>query len=371
MEECPTPIIEGEHPTTRSESRFVTWWTAGLAVMYLCGGAYGVNLLREYATETANRRKATIEAVTADRTSIPADAKPLDVQVSLRMNRFGEFSLRESGWSADFDIAFRWTGSGPNPGETFRLANGQILQREKGVSFDKGEEHYAEYRVLARIVKSFDSSRFPFSDEPLAIEVEDATRRLTTLRYVEDKQNTGVRPESIPRNLKLTRTLSGVTTRPAGGAQGEIGSVGKASDSYSLYFLAILVAPGSIGMYLKLFQALFASVALSLLALFIKPTHVDCRFGLPVGGFFASVANNLYVSTVIPDSSRLTLTDMINTVSLVTIFLVLVQSVISLHIYDTQGRERFSRIFDLASVVVFVAGYAGVNLALPIAARPL
>jgi len=368
MEECQTPEKAGDPSITRVESRFLSIWTGGLLVLYLAGGAYGANRLNEYAKETAEIRRARIEAAMTDRTPLPPGSTPSDVQISLRVNRFGEFALRESGWSVDFDIAFRWTGPILSPGETFRLTNGQILQREKGVTLDNGNEHYAEYRVLARMVKSFDSSRFPFSDEPLVIEVEDATRRLTALRYVEDKQNSGVRPESIPRNLKLTRTLSGVTARRAGGSEGETSA--SAANSYSRYFLAMLVLPGSIGVYLKLFQALFASVALTLLALFIKPTHVDCRFGLPVGGFFASVANNIYVSTVIPDSNQLTLTDMINTVSLVTIFLVLVQSVISLHIFDTKGRERFSRVFDMASVVVFVAGHAGVNIVLPFAARP-
>jgi len=82
------------------------------------------------------------------------------------------------------------------------------------------------------------------------------------------------------------------------------------------------------------------------------------------------VSNNIFLGTLLPSADRLTLTDMINTVSLLTIFFVLTQSVISLHIFDTKGRERFSRYFDMVSLVVLAIGYVGVNIALPFAARP-
>jgi hypothetical protein len=371
----PIPTL-GEDPITRGEYRFLSVWTAGLLFLYMAGGYFGVTLLRAYTLETTNAREAWIESPTADRNpqspnaASPSGAKPANVRVSMSMNRFGDFSLKESAWTADFDIAFTWTGDSVNPGETFRIANGQILQREKGASSQHGDERYAEYRVVARMVKPFDASRFPFADEGLVIQVEDATRRMEALRYAADERNTGARPESIPRNLKLSRTLTGVRVRPAGHVHTEPNTPVGAADSYSQFFFAMLIVPGSMGIYLKLFQALFASVALTLLALYIKPTHVDCRFGLPVGGFFASVANNIFVATLLPTADRLTMADMTNTVSLATIFLVLVQSVISLHFFDTLGRERFSRLFDMVSLAVFVLGYVGLNLALPVAARP-
>jgi hypothetical protein len=60
----------------------------------------------------------------------------------------------------------------------------------------------------------------------------------------------------------------------------------------------------------------------------------------------------------------------VNAIGLVTIFLTLVQSAISLYILDTMGRERLSRFFDKVSFAVFLIGYAVVNLLLVFAARP-
>jgi hypothetical protein len=96
---------------------------------------------------------------------------------------------------------------------------------------------------------------------------------------------------------------------------------------------------------------------------------VDPRFGLGIGAFFAAVGNNIYIGSVLPYSSQISLASMINAVGLLTIFLTLVQSTISLYIFDTKGRERLSRFFDHVSFAVFLIGYLTINLVLPISAK--
>jgi hypothetical protein len=122
------------------------------------------------------------------------------------------------------------------------------------------------------------------------------------------------------------------------------------------------------GYFWKLFQALYISVAISMLVFFIKPTDVDPRFGLGVGALFAAVANSYVSSSLIPQSGVATLTDMINGLGAFTILLTVCQSTISLYIYGILEEEEISRIFDRTSFVVFAGGYLAVNLLLPYAA---
>ena len=85
--------------------------------------------------------------------------------------------------------------------------------------------------------------------------------------------------------MRLARTLVGVT----------VGRQGTASETHSQFFVAMLIATKSAPIYLNMFQALFAAVAVALIVFFIKPMNLDPRFGLPVGGFFAAVSNNTFV----------------------------------------------------------------------------
>jgi hypothetical protein len=119
------------------------------------------------------------------------------------------------------------------------------------------------------------------------------------------------------------------------------------------------------GFYLKMFVALFATVGVAMLAFFIKPTDVDPRFGLGVGALGAAIVNTYVTSSLVPDTGVMTLADIVNNVGIVTIFLFIMQSAISLYLYERKGKVALSRLFDRVSFVIFLAGYVLINLTLP------
>jgi hypothetical protein len=361
---------------TRRAFWFVALWAAGILLLYAIGGYLGVRGLQGYKAETMKMRQMRIEAATtepgtpAPEIKMPPGAKPVDVLVGIYINRIGEFSLVQGAWSADFDIWFRWIGDGIRPGDNFQVANGEIDQREKTDASASGEEHYERYRVKARLTKYFDPSRFPFGDEALSIQIEDGANRAETLRYIVDERSSGISLPGLPSNLRVTESLIGVKLHSYGSGRGDPQLLAGPTEVHSRFFFAMIVLPPSKGLYVKMFQALFASVAIAFIVFFIKPIHVDPRFGLGIGAVFAAVGNNIFVGTLLPQSDRITLTDMVNATGLATIFLTLVQSAISLYIEDTMGLEKLRSLFDKVSFAVFLIGYAAVNLMLPLAARP-
>ena len=108
---------------------------------------------------------------------------------------------------------------------------------------------------------------------------------------------------------------------------------------------------------------------IAMLAMFIKPTNVDPRFGLGIGGLFAAVANSYATSSLIPDTGIMTLADMVNGVGVWMILLTVIQSTVSLHIYERLGAEELSRRFDKISFVILAVGCVSINLAMPLAAH--
>jgi hypothetical protein len=361
---------------TRRAYFFVALWAAGILLLYAIGGYLGVRQLQGYKAETEKFRQARIEAPTtepgapAPKHTLLAGVNPVDVHVGIYINRIGEFVLKESGWTADFDLWFRWKGDRVTPGESFEVVNGQIDLRERKEAFSSGGEHYERYRVKARLTKYFDSSRFPFSDEVLSIHVEDGTHGEGTIRYVADERGSGINRSGVSQNLSITKSLSAVKRHDYRSGRGDPRLLAGAGDIHSRFVYAILVSPPSSGLFMTMFQALFASVAIAFLVFFIKPIHVEPRFGLGVGAFFAAVGNNIFVGTILPQAEHVTLAGLVNGIGLVTIFLTLVQSAISLYILDTMGQEKLRRFFDKVSFVVCLVGYAVVNLMLPLAARP-
>jgi len=358
---------------SRAGYAFVALWTAGLLLLYAIGGYFGVRTLQGYRNEAEKFREAFIESQSIEpgtkAPDIMASKKPVEVQVGVYINRIGEFDTREGGWTANFDIWFRWTDARIRPGETFQLVNGEVDEREKRETYARGGERYERYQVKARITKLFDPSRFPFSDEGLTIQVEDGARGEEKLRYVAEDRGSGISPLGIPRHLSFPKTLATVKYHRPESARDDPRIPAGAREVHSRFIFAMLGKIPGLQIYLRNFQALFASVAIAFIVFFIRPIHVDPRFGLGIGAFFCAIANNISVGTSLAPIDRFSLTSMVNAVGLATIFLTLVQSAISLYIEDTMGREKFRRFFDKVSFTVFLIGYTATNLLLPLAAK--
>ena len=360
---------------TRAGYGLIAFWALGILSLYAVGGYLGARQLLGYKAEAERIRQAKIESPTAelrvavaDMTTQPA-MKPVDVHVGMSLDRISEVTTREAGWTADFHIWFRWTGDAVNPGNNFQIANGRILEREQVIAHVANGERYEQYRVTARMIHYFEAARFPLSDENMTIQVEDAVDGVEKLRYVADERSADIRHLAAPQNWKIKKTLAAVILRSYGPGRVDSDASGSGDAVHSVFVVESLITVPAAGLYFPLFQALFASVAICMIVFFIKPIHVDPRFGLPVGAFFATVSNNIYVATLLPPAERVTLVQMINAISIVTIFLTLVQSAISLYLLDSMGRDRFSRVFDRVSFVVLGFGYAVLNLILPLAAR--
>jgi hypothetical protein len=127
----------------------------------------------------------------------------------------------------------------------------------------------------------------------------------------------------------------------------------------------IFIIRQGFGFYIKLFQTLFAAVGVALLAGFFK-AHEEIRIELLVCGFFATMANSYITFTYLPDIGVMTLMDFVNLLGLVTIFLYMIQTVISSRIAASD--KDFSHPFDKISNGLIAFIYLGLNIALPLVA---
>jgi len=355
--------------------RLIALWALGILVLYAAGTIAGANKLMEYRKETEEFRQAWLEAATTDPgeavSNIETDhgREPVEVLTGIYVNRISDISISKSGWTADFNIWFRWDGSDVAPGETFQIVNGIIEHKDLVDSWTEGNDHYRRYSVRARLTANIDPSRFPFSDQALSIQVEDRINGADRILYVPDEIDSGINRLEIEANLEVTRALASVKQHVYRSDFSDPGSPVDGLRIHSRFiYVFLLSAPGG-GYYFKLFQALFACIAIAFVTFFIKPIHVDPRFGLGVGAFFAAVGNNIYVASVLPGSSGVSLASMINGIGLATIFLTMVQSAISLYLFDTRGKEKLSKLFDNVSFAVMLPCYLVINLVLPMVAR--
>ena len=350
-------------------------WIAGFVLIAIFVGL-GVNIvstvrqLREEANLRHNARidpKAVEPGKTAAEDTLPPGAQPRQVKVGMYLDNIASVSILDSEWSPVFYMWFRWKENDINPGETFNIVEGDILEKTLLTSKVENGEHYALYLVKAKVTKFFNASRFPVDDHLLTLAIEDGSILWKDLEYVPDTDSSNISSRVKMPGYKVLKT--GMVMKPHtyksnfGDPALPVGT----RRTYSQLIYSVWNGRTGFGPYLKVFVGLFAAAAIAMLAFFIKPTDVDPRFGLGVGGFFGAVANTLLSASLVPDSGIFTLMDMVNGFGAITIFLSLVQSTISLYFFDIREEVALSRAFDRVSFVIFAVAFTVINVMIPFA----
>jgi len=113
-------------------------------------------------------------------------------------------------------------------------------------------------------------------------------------------------------------------------------------------------------------SGLIIAFFISCCVFFIKPTNTDPRFGLCVGGLFTAVGNKYITDSAVPSSDTITLIDTLHIVAFFYIFLIIIQSVISLRLLEKENERAasISRKFDKYSFLFIFSSFFVVYIAI-------
>ncbi|MBA3256525.1 MAG: hypothetical protein H0T64_07725 [Pyrinomonadaceae bacterium] len=369
--------MSGEHNRQVDESDIVTpaerrniWiWAIMLVVLFaaaavLTAGALYKNKIASIERHSDRMNPEVGEGGTKPPpTAPPAGANP--VRAGIYVDRIIDLSVKEASWPVDFYLWFRWNGTGVDPGENFQIVDGSIESKEKVDEYTSGDERYVLHRVVARITKFFDVSRFPRDDHVLTINIESPASERRELLFVADKESSGLSSRVRIPGYSIYRQAVIEKPHAYSSTHGDPRLAAGTEKVQSQLRMGVWIHRQGSGFYMKMFVALYVAVGVALIAFFIKPTDVDPRFGLGVGALGAVLVNTYVTSSLVPDTGVMTLADIVNHVGIVTIFLSLMESAISLYLYERRGKKLLSRLFDKVSFVIFFAGYLVINLVLP------
>lgn len=296
-------------------------------------------------------------------------AKPVEVAVGIYLNQVRELSLRDSQFVVDFWIWFRWKkgavveGEVLDPLKSYEISGGDIESRANEFREDLAgtEWSYATERVVARVVQVFDVSQFPQDRHHLVIAIEDGEHEEALVTLTVDSANSRIDPKVHVPGFRVRNFESAIVQHAY---KTNYGDVTLPSDSESIYsrceFTLNIERPG-FGYTLKLMWGMWLSALVALLALFIKPVHVDPRFGLPVGAIFAAMANQYIVSSVLPDSATVTSADIAGMATIIVILIGVAESVASLWLYENEQAALSIRL-DRCTTIAVLCVYAAINV---------
>ncbi len=281
-----------------------------------------------------------------------------EVLVGVYIDHIRELNIKDLIWIVDFYIWFAWNDKNANPGDNFQIINGYIDNNDKTLQYwrqNKAGLRYEQYNVVASIAQNFDVRLYPFDTQYLMIRIEDTLDQIDKLKYIPDAKNSTLSDRVNITGIKIIDRPRAIVRLAE--YKTNFGDPFK-NRNWSIYSQFCFIIPvqrdDPLLLFIKLFQGLIVAVFVSLLAFFIKPTLVDPRFGLGIGGLFAAVANNYIISATLPVAGCITLVGLIHGIGITIIFYTLVQSILSLYIYDRLDERTLSELFDKVSFMIIM-----------------
>ena len=364
-----------DDPIRRGEIRrhWLAAWV-GLVVVLFVGPALLI-AWEQRASRTFERLswEATLDPTTPDPGMAPAEEVPTDrarlVSIGFYLETMEDFSLHDSQWKGVLDVWCRWKddpdatgGLDFDPFDHLIAVNGMITDRKILREIHEAGEHFVLQRLTLSFTRTFRIVNFPLDRHLLLASFENSAHPRQDLLFVPDQDTSAVSARVAMTGYKILRSHAVESPHSYQTSRGLPGVAPDQRGAWSQPRFAIVIDRKGWGLLVKMFQALLISVAVALLACFIKPIHVDPRFGLGIGALFACVANSYLVGTYVPEGSEFSLADAINLLGIATILVSLTQSTISLWIYESLGNQKLSRRFDWVSfwtiLLVFLTSLA-------------
>ncbi|MCW5666822.1 MAG: hypothetical protein KIT35_23560 [Piscinibacter sp.] len=290
----------------------------------------------------------------------PAWATPGKVVVGTYINKMTELSFKESKFSLDFYIWFRWKAEGElaeyKPLESMELINGRIDGKSSVVEKKIGELNYASARITATIFKNWALESFPFDSHRVQVHLEDSQFVDSALVFEPDVANSRLGDElSLPGWL-VSGFATQATQKEYKSNYGDTSLPTDALSTYSRLTFGMDLTRAGVGSAVKLLSTVVFATLVAFVAFGIRPVDVDPRFGLGVGALFAVAASAFVVASSIPESALLTVADQMHMVAMGFIFASIVQSAICLK-WDEAGEEAKWKRLDRLCIFLFPGAF--------------
>jgi hypothetical protein len=289
----------------------------------------------------------------------PASA-PSDVTIGMLLNRVDAIDLKANRFDVDFYIWFVWSDPDIDPGESWEIVNGHVKQKTISDAHPVAGGRYASYRVQATIIHEFDLYKYPRDRHRLEIQIEDATPA-EKLVYQADTAASNLNQDFFAPGFvggQASFTVAPHVYRTNYGDPdiklGNASVFSRFSVGFSLW------RPSSASAF-KLYIGVFVAAMIGFLGLLARADLTDVRFGLGSAALFAAIATQFVIATSMPDTSILTVPDLICIITIGYVFLTLLESGVSLCLLHA-GREQAARRLDFAALALLGGSYMALCL---------
>lgn len=242
-------------------------------------------------------------------------AAPQRVTVGAYLNDVHGLDLKTHTYAVDLYLWFLWTDPKTDPSASFEFINpSELWGHVRAPAFEKPRRLsdgrlYQVVRHQGRFTNKLKLDSYPFDEQVLAVELEDASRDSQEIVYLVDPKGLAVNPKlELPGFLIGAPSLT-IQPYPYPTEFGDTGSAGR--NTYSRARLELSISRPVMTYAIKLLVPVLCVAVCAALMFFFGPVHVDARVGIGITALLTIVALQITLNDDLPEVAYLVLMDKI------------------------------------------------------------
>jgi len=324
------------------------------------------------ATKVSDNMKNTMDPKSPDTGktsfesfSIPPNSKK--VIIGTYLERIEDLNIKESSWSYEFYLWFKWDPTGidllgkkdlSHKNELpFTIINGDILKCDLVDRYLDSSNHieYIQYFVKAKSTQFFDVSLYPIDKHDLILPIEHKWLDRKNIYFEPDTNDSKVSSRVMVNGYEKENSIKLIEKPHAyKSARGNPKFSSNYKSDFSQYRMAVRIYKGGLSVILKLFLILYIAV----LVTFIAPFAADpSRY--TVGALFTAAGGSYILASKLPATNIFSLAEIINSFCIVLIVVMMAMLGILPSLIFKDGlidsfEKKMTRMINLAMFVFFI-----------------
>lgn len=274
---------------------------------------------------------------------VVASAQPDTVNVGAYVISVHDINFRDKQYTMRFWLWFVYDNPDFDFSTQLDIPNAKSIDPPEIILDSLNGKAWAIMKMKATMKESWDVQDFPFDQQHLKVQIENTLFDDQSLVFKPDIKGSAFdKNEAIDGwqivNFKVTQSTNDYETGFGDPAPE------RSLQYFSSFLIEMDIQRNAWGLFLKIFIGMYIAFLIAIISFTIHPSEFEPRFGLPVGGLFATVGNKYIIDSILPESSSFTLVDSLHTITFLGIFATLVVSAIALRVSDKGNKEGAERI---------------------------
>ena len=287
------------------------------------------------------------------------DSKPDTVKTGIYITSIPDTDFKQKEYTIDFWLWLKYKNKDFDFAQNLEIPAAKSVQKSYSTIDTSDGKVYLLMKLQCVMKDSWRIKNFPFDRQKLRLSIENSQYDSKSLIFSVDTFGNHYDPRFTLRGWKIDSfdiTSGKKNYETTFGDE----SLTKPHVEYSSYKVKIGLQRDAGDLFWKMFLGMYVAFLIAYTCFYIHADNIDSRFGLSVGSLFAAIGNKYIIDSSLPESTSLTLVDILHGITLLFIFLVVAASAYALKLVKEDKLKKANR-FDMITAQVLLVIYLIVN----------